>query len=128
MSSKGWIGVDADQTLFHYDGWGGIEHFGPPIPAMVNRVRYHLGNEEEVRLFTARVSDPEWEPKGREAWEKISQQLFGVALAATNVKDYEMTLLYDDKAVQVVPNTGELAIEVAVKKAYGDRRYAPKPA
>ncbi len=93
---------------------------------MVAKVRQHLANDEEVRLFTARVSDPEWEPKGRESWENISKHLFGIVLKATNIKDYEMTVLYDDRAVQIVPNTGELAIEVAVKKAYGDRKYAQR--
>src|SRR5579859_347461 len=127
MSSKGWIGVDADKTLFHYTDWSWVGHFGPPIPLMLARIKQHLANGDEVRLFTARVSDPQWEPAGRQAWEKLSQELFGMTLQATNVKDYEMILLYDDKAIQVVENTGELAIEVAVRKAYGDRRYASRP-
>ena len=127
MAGKGWIGVDADKTLFEYDsGSFRIDVFGRPIPLMVARIRMHLEDDEEVRLFTARVDDPEWEPKGRAAWEQISQYLFGQVLKATNVKDYEMVLLYDDKAVQVIPNTGELAIEVAVRKAYGDRKYAQR--
>lgn len=126
MAGKGWVGVDADKTLFVYEDWKEVTHYGPPVPLMVNRILYHLNQGEEVRPFTARVSDPEWEPRGRVAWERLSQQLFGVSLAATNVKDYEMTLLYDDKAIQIIPNTGELAIEVAVKKAYGDRRYAQR--
>ena len=42
MSFSGWIGVDLDGTLAHYDGWKGIEHVGPPIPAMLARVKYWL--------------------------------------------------------------------------------------
>lgn len=127
MAGKGWIAVDADKTLFEYDsGKFRVDVFGRPIPLMVARVRMHLENDEEVRLFTARVADPEWESKGKPAWEQLSQYLFGTVLKATNVKDYELYLIYDDKAVQVVPNTGELAIEVAVRKAYGDRRYAQR--
>jgi hypothetical protein len=31
MSTGGWIGVDLDGTLAHYDGWKGIDHIGEPI-------------------------------------------------------------------------------------------------
>ena len=27
---KGWIGVDLDGTLAHYDKWRGVEHVGDP--------------------------------------------------------------------------------------------------
>lgn len=118
-----WIGVDADKTLFVYDHWHDIGHFGPPIPKMVARVKQHLDEGTEVRLFSARVSDPEWEPRGREAWERLSQQLFGTPLSATDKKDYGMILLYDDRAVQVQENTGELMIEVAVRQALRRRKY-----
>lgn len=122
--AKGWIGVDADKTLFVYSHWTGVDHFGVPVPKMVNRVRQHLAAGEEVRLFSARVSDPEWESKGKPAWEKVSTYLFGIPLEATNVKDYEMILLYDDKAVQVEENTGDLVVEIAVRRALRSRRYA----
>ena len=41
--SGGWIGVDLDGTLAHYNGWKGIEHVGDPVPAMIDRVRCPLG-------------------------------------------------------------------------------------
>ena len=34
-----WIGVDLDGTLAEWDGWKGHEHIGPPIPAMLERVK-----------------------------------------------------------------------------------------
>lgn len=37
--SGGWIGVDLDGTLAHYDRWRGIDHVGDPVPAMMNRVK-----------------------------------------------------------------------------------------
>ena len=127
MAGKGWVGVDADKTLFEYNsGSFRVDIFGKPIPQMVARIRMHIEDGDEVRLFTARVADPDWESRGKKAWEQISQYLFGTVLEATNIKDYEMVLLYDDKAVQIIPNTGELAIEVAVRKAYGDRKYAQR--
>jgi len=30
--SKGWVGVDLDGTLAHYDGWKGADHIGEPGP------------------------------------------------------------------------------------------------
>lgn len=34
-----WIGVDLDGTLAEYTSWQGIEHIGPPIELMANRIR-----------------------------------------------------------------------------------------
>lgn len=39
MSDNGWIGVDLDGTLAHYDHWRGETHIGPPIAPMVDRWR-----------------------------------------------------------------------------------------
>ena len=53
---QGWIGVDLDGTLAHYDEWRGVEHIGAPIPRMVERVKDWLQLGIEVRIVTARVS------------------------------------------------------------------------
>lgn len=55
-SKKGWIGVDLDGTLAHYDEWRGVSHVGEPVPLMLERVRRWLGEGREVRILTARVS------------------------------------------------------------------------
>ena len=62
----------------------------------------------EVRIFTARASVPEHiEPV--EKWLKDN----GLpALRVTNEKDYRMLQLWDDRCIQVIPNSGEL-----IKKA-----------
>ena len=39
---KGWIGVDLDGTLAHYDKWRGVEHIGKPVPVMLERVKKWL--------------------------------------------------------------------------------------
>ena len=41
---NGWIGVDLDGTLAHYEGWQGETHIGAPISAMVERVKRWLGD------------------------------------------------------------------------------------
>ena len=105
--SNGWIGVDLDGTLAHYDGWRGEAHIGAPIPAMVERVRRWLAQGREVRIFTARVSHPDQVDAAVEAIEAWCLEHIGVVLPITNAKDYEMIELWDDRAVQVVMNTGE---------------------
>jgi hypothetical protein len=56
---KGWIGVDLDGTLAEYHGWVGPEYIGPPIPAMLDRVKLWLEEGRTVKIFTARCSVPE---------------------------------------------------------------------
>ena len=105
--SNGWIGVDLDGTLAHYEGWQGVAHIGAPIPAMVERVRRWLEEGREVRIFTARVSHPDQVDAATEAIGAWCLDHIGVVLPITNVKDYAMIELWDDRAVQVVTNTGE---------------------
>ena len=113
MSNTGWIGVDLDGTLAHYESFIGPEHIGAPIPAMVERVQRWLADGYEVRIFTARVSHDETMPRIRDAAAAMKairlwcREHIGVELRVTNVKDYAMIELWDDRAVQVSPNTGE---------------------
>lgn len=106
----GWIGVDLDGTLAHYDGWKGVEHIGEPIVPMVERVKAWLKEGIEVRIFTARCSQPNEADSmislcAIQAW---SRKVFGVALPVTNIKDFGMTQLWDDRAIQVEMNTGRV--------------------
>jgi hypothetical protein len=119
--SRGWIGVDLDGTLAHYDGWKGIGHIGEPIAPMVARVKRWLADGQSVKIFTARVDGGEvaismGDANGVahkdvtlvrlyiEAW---CLEHLGLVLPVTNVKDYAMIELWDDRAVQVITNTGE---------------------
>jgi hypothetical protein len=107
----GWIGCDLDQTLCKYeDGMAARGEIGEPIPRMVERIQQHLNDGREVRIFTARVNaHPGWDhEKQRRLIEKWTKKIFGVKLEVTNVKDFEMIFLYDDRAVAVEPNTGRL--------------------
>lgn len=101
---SGWVGVDLDGTLAEYGGWKGPDSIGKPIPAMLNRVLDWLNAGQEVRIFTARASVPEQIPFVVE-WCKLH---LGRELAVTNVKDFGMITLYDDRCVQVETNTGRL--------------------
>lgn len=111
--AKGWIGVDLDGTLAHYGEWKGPEHIGEPIPRMVDRVKAWLAAGRTVRIFTARVCPWESSEKDvaavRAAVAAWCREHLGRELVVTCIKDYQMTELWDDRAVQVVHNTGERA-------------------
>lgn len=100
---SGWIGVDLDGTLAHYAGWVGPDHIGEPIPAMLERVRKWIAEGHEVKIFTARCCVPEQVPP-IVAW----LERYGLGgLEVTNVKDFGMAQLWDDRCVRVLPNTGQ---------------------
>ena len=102
-----WTGVDMDGTLAQYDGFKGVDRIGPPITAMVDRVKRMLAKGKQVRIFTARISADET-GKARSAIEAWSKRYLGVALPITDVKDAHMEELWDDRAVQVEANTGKI--------------------
>lgn len=121
----GWIGVDLDATLCVYEKWEGPYVLGAPIPKMVERVKVWLAAGRDVRIFTARMTDEPYNRDGTlhdldteraniEAWCK---EHIGRVLPITNVKDWDMMELWDDRSIQVRPNTGEtLADELAAIK------------
>lgn len=116
-----WIGVDLDKTLAVYSGEKQSLQIGAPVPKMLARVKAMLACGEDVRIFTARVDGglvalASGEPAGeqyrdipaiRAAIEAWCLEHVGKVLPITNVKDYGMKELWDDKAIGVIPNTGE---------------------
>lgn len=107
--SGDWIGVDLDGTLARSDDSVSPGEIGEPIPAMVDRVKVWLANGEDVRLFTARAKDA-----SNDELDEIDDWCLlhiGQTLVITYEKDKRMKVLYDDRAVQVVRNTGELVGE-----------------
>ena len=98
----GWIGVDLDGTLAEYGGWIGPNNIGEPVPKMLARVKKWLSEGKDVRIFTARAYIPEQVPPVK-AWTK---KWLGVELEVTNVKDFAMIELWNDRAIQIITNTG----------------------
>jgi hypothetical protein len=126
----GWIGIDLDRTVAYYDKWRGYEHIGRPIETMQEFVRKLIAEGKEVRIFTARAY-PIMQPVHEKFSEKGIQSQYhepelqgamracnaiidwcelhlGKRLPITCVKDYGMDRLYDDRAVQVIVNTGKI--------------------
>lgn len=104
MIADGWIGVDLDGTLAKYHGWVSESHIGEPVPAMLAKVKAWIADGQDVRIFTARVSNGGVSLAFIEAW---CLKHVGRVLPVTNVKDFGMRVLYDDRAVRIIENTGE---------------------
>ena len=116
----GWIGVDLDATLAEYGGWKGYSTIGKPICPMVDRIKGWLAQGKEVRIFTARVcrnmgeivvgaeADTEKRIKDEtlliQDW--LERECALPRLAVTCEKDFAMIELWDDRAIQMIPNTG----------------------
>lgn len=121
MNNDGWIGVDLDGTLAEYNGWTGNPlDIGDPVPRMVERVKQWRREGKQVWIFTARVSPAPWmHPSYEDMYQYLedirasistwSQKHLGEALPIVYSKNPSMIELWDDRAVQVIPNTGERA-------------------
>lgn len=102
-----WIGVDLDGTLAADTGrqlWDseGRPRIGAPIPEMVARVKAWLAKGFTVKIFTARASSGVQVAAIRQwlARRRLPD------LEVTNVKDFNMVMLWDDRCVQVERNSG----------------------
>jgi hypothetical protein len=122
MSSRGWTAVDLDGTLARAEDGNrafGHGYVGPPVPAMLQRVKRWLAEGRDVRILTARVSSAnasDLVAESRAAIEAWCLTHVGQVLPITAEKDYAMVELWDDRAVTVVVNTGE-PLEEAVHRA-----------
>lgn len=104
------IAVDLDGTLAHYDGWKGIEHIGPVIPEVANAMERAQDEGAEVHLFTARVSDPEDAAEAHQVISKWAEENHFNFASITAVKHKFFTEFWDDRAIQVIKNTGEFVM------------------
>ena len=115
MASHAWVGFDLDGTLANTsEGFKGWDHIGPPIPAMIEKVKFFLNQKKRVKIFTARVGSLslEWNGVTREQVEAVvkawCKEHIGTELEVTAEKDLCLIRFYDDAGVQVFPNTGLL--------------------
>ena len=108
---KPWIGVDLDGTLAYHDPTIPFDvlSIGRPIPTMVARVKSWVAEGHTVKVFTARVAEPDRQTRRSiiiaiQDWCEREAEL--PRLSVTCIKDYGMLSLWDDRAVHVVTNTG----------------------
>lgn len=100
---KPWIGVDLDGTLARATPWKGMTHIGAPVPLMVRRVQEWTRMGLTVKIVTARAPYPE----AVDAIRKWLVEHGMPELEVTDRKDFGMIELWDDRAIQVVRNTGK---------------------
>lgn len=125
--NQGWIAVDLDGTVAMYSERT-FPEIGVPIPKMINRIKGWLELGRDVRIFTARVgpsTDEQVQAVGlsgcrtQEQWLAYQRTLIenwchahiGAILPITATKDFNMVELWDDRAVQVLTNTGTTIVE-----------------
>lgn len=118
FKDKAWIGVDLDGTLALYTEWAPWNVLGAPIAPMVRRVKTWLSQGTTVKIVTARANFEAHEHYCIMTSEKFTslqmiaiiqdwtEKHIGARLEVTCSKDFNMLELWDDRAVQVVPNTG----------------------
>lgn len=111
MDPKKWIAVDFDGTLATHGRTDPNDPYavGKPIPKMVDRVKDWVKQGKEVRIFTGRLGGDGNASKHTKAIHGFLEKQGLPKLAVTNVKDHHMQELWDDRAVGVVKNTGEIA-------------------
>lgn len=123
VDTREWIGVDLDGTLAVYSGWKCDLCIGEPIQEMVERVKGWIANGERVKIMTARVGmlmqpSPISGRMGDQTFidEQVgiiqawTEEHIGERLEVTAQKDFLMRELWDDRAVQVVANTGKTVV------------------
>ena len=116
---EAWIAVDFDGTIAKYHKWMGPTEFGVPIQPMVERVRRWVMEGRRVKIFTARVSLPPGDYSYAEstyvrhvttAIQDYLEIYCGLPrLEVTCIKDYACVEFWDDRAVQVIANTGAVS-------------------
>ena len=119
MEAPGGVAFDLDGSLAYYDHFRGVDHIGEPIPASVAKVKALRKEGVDVRIFTARVSPITLAGRARDAKEaedelrrvitaiyKWMVEHLGEPLPITCTKDYQMVVMYEDRAIQLIPNTG----------------------
>ncbi len=110
-----WIGIDFDGVLVKtLDIWQGVGVFGDPIEPMVELAKNLLAQGRQVKIFTARVSEHNTMGADGKIKDSITPiqnwclKHLGQVLEITNVKDYKMEVLFDDRAITVECNTGKI--------------------
>jgi hypothetical protein len=106
IKMESWIGVDLDGTLAEYVKYDGT-NIGEPVPVMLKRVMDWLAEGTKVKIFTARVSHDE-DGEHQKEIDKWCKKHIGQKLEVTCIKDFGMIQLWDDRAVSVEKNTGEI--------------------
>jgi hypothetical protein len=111
--------VDLDATLAQYQDWEGALKIGAPVAEMVKRVKAWRAAGDEVFIFPARVNpgDDTFEEGMNATLSYLSiaawcKENLGEILPITHEKSKRFTAILDDRADQIIPNTGVSVTEL----------------
>lgn len=114
-----YIAIDFDKTLAFYEDYEGPGIVGKPIAEMVRKVKEEMAKGTVFCIFTARVNPgdagPEESLDSTIAFMAIaewSKKVFGELLAITHEKSPHFDEIWDDRARQVLDNTGVFITEL----------------
>jgi hypothetical protein len=114
VREDGVVAFDLDGTLAEHDGWKGYEHIGAPVAKMVERWKAYRAKGATCVIFTARASAEEADrPVAIKTIEDWAQEHLGEVPPITHEKTMHIVRMYDDRARQVLENTGEVVGETA---------------
>lgn len=105
--------VDLDGTFANYKHYK-VGQIGKIIPKMLERVQEWLKNGDNVIIFTARAHNP----KDKEAIRKWLKLNGLPNLKITNIKTPDITDIWDDRAKQVIKNTGEVVGDETIEEKH----------
>jgi hypothetical protein len=97
--------TDLDGTLAYYTGYKGPTQIGKAIPKHLARVKQWIKDGDTVIVFTARANLPGFKPALRK-WLKEND--LPEDLEITNIKKINIDKFWDDRAIHVRKNTGEI--------------------
>lgn len=113
LKTKGpWVGFDLDGTLAEHGKYQGPDHIGTMIQKMKDILIEWLKQGYRVKIMTARMGHAESRDEARTIIQDWLEANGLPRLEVTCKKDYKMLRLYDDRAVQVIPNSGVTLEEV----------------
>ena len=127
VDGEKWIGFDLDGTLAEYNGWSGVENIGKPVKPMCDIIKKLHSEGIKVKIVTARVAPKDVREgeqqadKAREYIKEWCKDNLGFVPEITHEKDALMEKMYDDRAVQVIPNEG-IPIEDAALHIYQGKK------
>lgn len=108
LDISGWIGVELDGTLAHFDKTQDGFTIGRPVDKMRMRVQQWMMVDIDVRLFTAHASNPAMLP----IIEKWLHDNRIEKMKITCEKDFGMSQYWDDRGVHVVTNKGDIVAQL----------------
>lgn len=117
-----WLAVDLDGTLAQYHGWVSEEHIGEPVVSIVAAINARRAAGWKVAIFTARVSGNQEEAQRAEVaiWKWLD--FYNIkADGITCTKHKHFSEFWDDRARQVIFNTGVIVDKAAVPDHLSDK-------